>query len=128
MNSDAYTPKSIAEALRIRANQDVAVCAGGTDLMVQHARGYGLPAEVDFPVLFIGNIKELRRTELSGGVMEVGAANDSPHLLPLVDELKQRHQALHDACEELSADRGYDNGKTKSSLDQGGRNHAERYS
>jgi hypothetical protein len=45
-----------------------------------------------------------------------GAANDSPHLLPLVDELKQRHETLHDACEELSADRGYDKGKTKSSL------------
>jgi hypothetical protein len=45
-----------------------------------------------------------------------GAANDSPHLLPLVDELKERHGPIHEACEELSADRGYDDGKTKASL------------
>jgi len=45
-----------------------------------------------------------------------GAANDSPHLLPLVDELKERHESTHDTCEELSADRGYDDANTKASL------------
>jgi hypothetical protein len=36
------------------------------------------------------------------------SAGDPDHLLPLVEDLEQRHEALHERAEECSGDKGYD--------------------
>jgi len=44
------------------------------------------------------------------------SANDSPHLLPLVEDTRERHPRLLGRAEELAADRAYDDGQDKRAL------------
>lgn len=41
---------------------------------------------------------------------------DSPHLMPLVKELRENHPKLYERAQEISGDKGYDDGKDKQTL------------
>ena len=55
-----YIPKTLKEALEIKAKVDVLPLAGGSDLMVAHKRTMGLTPEFDKPVMIIRNTPELK--------------------------------------------------------------------
>ncbi|MBR5669051.1 MAG: FAD binding domain-containing protein, partial [Spirochaetales bacterium] len=55
-----YLPKTLKEALEIKARVDVLPLAGGSDLMVSHKRTIGLTPEFEKPVMIIRNIPELK--------------------------------------------------------------------
>lgn len=55
-----YIPKTLKEALEIKANVDVLPLAGGSDLMVSHKRTMGLTPEFEKSVMIIRNIPELK--------------------------------------------------------------------
>lgn len=55
-----YIPKTLQEALEIRKKTGAKPLAGGTDLMVQAAKGTGIAPTFPFPVMVISNIKELK--------------------------------------------------------------------
>ena len=55
-----YLPKTLKEALEIKAKVDVLPLAGGSDLMVAHKRTMGLTPEFKKPVMIIRNIPELK--------------------------------------------------------------------
>ena len=60
-----YMPKTLEEALIIKAEHDVIPLAGGSDLMVSHKRTMGLTPEFEKPVMIIRNLKELQRIYLN---------------------------------------------------------------
>ena len=55
-----YIPKTLKEALEIKANVDVLPLAGGSDLMVANKRTVGVAPEFEKPVMIIRNIPELK--------------------------------------------------------------------
>ena len=55
-----YIPKTLKEALEIKAKIDVLPLAGGSDLMVAQKRTIGLTPEFEKPVMIIRNIPELK--------------------------------------------------------------------
>lgn len=55
-----YLPKTLKEALEIKAKVDVLPLAGGSDLMVAHKRTMGLTPEFEKPVMIIRNLPELK--------------------------------------------------------------------
>ncbi|MDD4080648.1 MAG: FAD binding domain-containing protein [Eubacteriales bacterium] len=73
----AVYPRNLAEALRILEIQSPLVLAGGTDLMVKRAGTY--PDEC--PVMYIGNLPELRQISRQGEELRVGAACTFTELL-----------------------------------------------
>jgi len=60
-----YMPKTLEEALTIKAEHDVIPLAGGSDLMVSHKRTMGLTPEFEKPVMIIRNLKELQKIYLN---------------------------------------------------------------
>lgn len=56
-----YMPKTLKEALEIKAKVDVIPLAGGSDLMVSHKRTMGLTPVFEKPVMIIRNLPELKR-------------------------------------------------------------------
>lgn len=88
-----YRPKSLAEALEIRARTGAVPLAGGTDLLVRRRSWAGTLPEIDEPVLFIGAVPELAaldETETDDGrVLRIGAGVTYADLLadPRVPEL-----------------------------------------
>ncbi len=81
MNSKAFKPNSLNEALQILAENDGLIFAGGTDLMVQYSRGTGLSPIFPKPPLFIGRLTELRQIQLAGESVIIGAAVTLSELL-----------------------------------------------
>jgi len=71
---DGYRPRDLIEALKIRNKVDCLPIAGGTDLMVQKARGTGLGPGFIKPLLFIGHLPELIRIEKKDGFLHIGPA------------------------------------------------------
>ncbi|MDD5583243.1 MAG: FAD binding domain-containing protein [Candidatus Marinimicrobia bacterium] len=69
---NGYHPKDLIEALKIRAEVSCIPLAGGTDLMVQNARGTGLSPNFDKPLLFVGHLPELRHIEKKEGFLHIG--------------------------------------------------------
>ncbi|MBR6084298.1 MAG: FAD binding domain-containing protein [Spirochaetales bacterium] len=55
-----YIPKTLKEALEIKAKVDVLPLAGGSDLMVANKRTVGVAPEFEKPVMIIRNIPELK--------------------------------------------------------------------
>ena len=55
-----YLPKTLKEALEIKAKVDVLPLAGGSDLMVSHKRTLGLTPVFEKPVMIIRNLPELK--------------------------------------------------------------------
>lgn len=63
---NGYAPKTLHEALEIRAREQVVPYGGGTDLMVQN--------KPDVSYLFLNNIDELRQITDDGEYIRIGAA------------------------------------------------------
>jgi len=78
---DGYRPANLAQALRIRAEHECLPLAGGTDLMVQHARGSGVRPGFHQPLLFLAHLTELRRIVPDGQTLRIGAAVTLTELL-----------------------------------------------
>lgn len=55
-----YIPRTLKEALEIKAKIDVLPLAGGSDLMVANKRTIGVAPEFEKPVMIIRNIPELK--------------------------------------------------------------------
>jgi len=68
-----YRPDSLQEALEIKSDHATSIIAGGTDLMVQKARGTGLKPGLKNNPLFISHIPELRKFETSDKFIRIGA-------------------------------------------------------
>jgi len=81
-----YRPRSLEEALSIRSQTGAIPLAGGTDLMVQHRMGAGVPASFPAPALLIARLEELRLLGREGSDLRLGAACTLAELLehPLV--------------------------------------------
>ena len=70
-----YIPKTLKEALEIKAKNDVIVLAGGSDLMVSHKRTLGLAPVFEKPVMIIRNLEELKQIKINDkGECCIGAA------------------------------------------------------
>jgi len=69
---EGFRPKNLREALEIRAKQSSIPLAGGTDLMVQKARGFGLKPDFNKPLLFVGHLRELRQILARDGKIRIG--------------------------------------------------------
>ena len=70
-----YIPKTLKEALEIKAKNDVIVLAGGSDLMVSHKRTLGLTPFFEKPVMIIRNLEELKQIKINDkGECCIGAA------------------------------------------------------
>ena len=89
-----FRPATLAEALRIRGGEDVAIIAGGTDVYPAHAtrRAWGDPAHRG--LLDISGIAELRGIEDRGDHVRIGALATWTELArtglpPLFDGLKR---------------------------------------
>ncbi len=70
---DGFRPKTLQEALEIRLKTDCLPIAGGTDLMVQKARGFALKPDFDKPLLFIGYLPELNKISIEKDQIHIGA-------------------------------------------------------
>lgn len=93
---DAYRPKTLVEALKIRKEVDCLPIAGGTDLMVQKARGTGLGPGFEKPLLFLGHLPELHRIEKKEGYIHIGPSVLLSDLLlnPLIPDTFKKAIAL----------------------------------
>ncbi|MCD6233959.1 MAG: FAD binding domain-containing protein [Candidatus Marinimicrobia bacterium] len=93
---DGYRPRNLIEALKIRSEMNCFPIAGGTDLMVQKARGTGLRPGFEKPLLFIGHLPELRRIEKKEGFIHIGPAVLLSELLhsPLIPETFKKAVSL----------------------------------
>jgi CO/xanthine dehydrogenase FAD-binding subunit len=67
-------PADLQEALEFRAQHLSIPIAGGTDLMVQRARGFGLKPDFNKPLLFISHLRELRQVSIRDGNIHIGAS------------------------------------------------------
>jgi xanthine dehydrogenase FAD-binding subunit len=70
---EALRPRSLAEALTVRARHGAIPFAGGTDLMVKLRRGAGALPGFTAPVLFLDLCRELALVEERGGELSIGA-------------------------------------------------------
>lgn len=69
----AYHPRSLSEALEIRANEKVKPIAGGTDLMVQHRREGGVAPGFSDPLLFLYQIPEIKKVTANKNILTIGS-------------------------------------------------------
>jgi xanthine dehydrogenase FAD-binding subunit len=76
-----YRPENLQEALRIRTETGAIPLAGGTDLMVAGKRTAGLSPRFGKPVVFIGQLGELRTVCMNNGVLHLGPAASFSDLL-----------------------------------------------
>ena len=67
-------PSSLDEALKFLSSHDAYIVAGGTDAMVLKSNAAGLLPKFDKDVLFISNLKELKRIYQDHDGIHVGAA------------------------------------------------------
>ncbi|MBN2601891.1 MAG: FAD binding domain-containing protein [Candidatus Marinimicrobia bacterium] len=70
---DGFRPALLQEALKIRSEYDCTPIAGGTDLMVQKARGFALKPDFEKPLLFIGHLPELHKIIIENNQIHIGA-------------------------------------------------------
>ncbi len=69
----AYHPETLSAALEILTEKPCTIMAGGTDLMVQKARGFAIQPEFTQPLLFINHLEELQRITIEDGEIHIGA-------------------------------------------------------
>lgn len=65
---------TVDEALEILDDKTVTIISGGTDLMAQNAKGTGLIPNFTKPLLFIGNIDELKNIKQIRDEIHIGSA------------------------------------------------------
>lgn len=70
---EALRPAKLKEALQSIENGDKTILAGGTDLMVRKKRWSGVIPNFEKPVVFIGNIAELKELKLQRENIIIGA-------------------------------------------------------
>ena len=70
---DGIRPESLQEALDILSKEQYTIMAGGTDLMVQRARGFALAPDFDKPLLFIEHLTELKKIYTENNEIHIGA-------------------------------------------------------
>jgi CO/xanthine dehydrogenase FAD-binding subunit len=66
-------PENLQEALDALSTRAYTVMAGGTDLMVQRARGFALAPEFNKPLLFIEHLPELKKIYIENDEIHIGA-------------------------------------------------------
>lgn len=100
---DFHSPRTLEEALEIRARTGAIPLAGGTDLLVRRRSWAGTLPEIDEPVVFIGAVPELSAVEEiesdAGTTLRVGAA--VPYADLLVDA--RVPELVRDSIAELAA-------------------------
>ena len=70
---DGIRPQSLQQALEILSKEQCTIMAGGTDLMVQRARGFALAPEFEKPLLFIEHLTELKKIHVENNEIHIGA-------------------------------------------------------
>jgi len=70
---NSLRPETLSEALEILSKNHCTVIAGGTDLMVQKARGFSIKPEFAKPLIFIEHLDELNHISLENGEIHIGA-------------------------------------------------------
>ena len=70
---DGMRPNNLQEALDILSKQECTIIAGGTDLMVQRARGFALAPKFENPLLFIEHLSELKKIYIENDEIHIGA-------------------------------------------------------
>jgi xanthine dehydrogenase FAD-binding subunit len=70
---DGIRPGNLQEALEILSKQACTIMAGGTDLMVQRARGFAIAPDFEKPLLFIDHLSELKKIFIENGEIHIGA-------------------------------------------------------
>ena len=68
-----FRPETLSEALQILSGNPSTIIAGGTDLMAQKARGFGLKPNFDSPLMFIEHLNELKNISLEDKKIHIGA-------------------------------------------------------
>lgn len=77
----AYRPENLDEALALLGSRDMAVMAGGTDLMVKYRARAGTLPSLKKDVLLVGHLDELKVISLQGGLLWIGAATSMEDIL-----------------------------------------------
>lgn len=70
---DGIRPESLQKALEILSEQRCTIMTGGTDLMVQRARGFAIAPDFDKPILFIEHLAELKKIYIKNDKIHIGA-------------------------------------------------------
>lgn len=70
---DGIRSQTLREALELLSKQEYTVMAGGTDLMVQKARGFALAPEFKKTLLFIEHLSELKKIYVEDDEIHIGA-------------------------------------------------------
>jgi CO/xanthine dehydrogenase FAD-binding subunit len=70
---EGFRPADLREALEFRSQHPSIPIAGGTDLMVQKARGFGLKPDFNKPLLFIGHLPDLQQIIVENRQVHIGA-------------------------------------------------------
>lgn len=70
---EVFIPEDLSTALDILDAHKAIPFAGGTDIMVRAKRWTGVVPKFDSPVMFIGQIGELKEIALSDGELTIGA-------------------------------------------------------
>ena len=68
-----YIPSSLDDALEFLAKHDAYIVAGGTDMMVLKRNAAGLLPRFDKDVIYISNLKEIKRIYREGNKIHIGA-------------------------------------------------------
>ena len=80
-----FSPKAFKEAVKIRADYHALPLAGGTDLMVKYRKPAGNLPDFKNPVIFIGQLDELKYIEtdskVSGEILHIGSGTKLSALL-----------------------------------------------
>ncbi|KYH28922.1 MULTISPECIES: FAD binding domain-containing protein [Clostridium] len=69
-----YRPKTLKEALEIIDKEECIIFSGGTDLMVKNKKWSGVEPGFTNPVVFISDLKELKKIEKEHNTLRLGAA------------------------------------------------------
>ena len=75
VESTAFRPTTLREALSLRSETGGTLYAGGTDLMVRTMRWGGVPRRSGRPVIFIGHLKEIQGVRREGDFLVIGACS-----------------------------------------------------
>ncbi len=70
---DGIRPENLKQALETIYKQQCTIMAGGTDLMVQRARGFAIAPDFDKPLLFIEHLNELKKIYIEDKEIHIGA-------------------------------------------------------
>ena len=70
---DGIRPENLKQALEVLSKRECIIMAGGTDLMVQRARGFALAPKFEKPLLFIEHLPELKKILIENDEIHIGA-------------------------------------------------------